>query len=207
MLTVKKMNTNDNKQNSQTHFIHENAGLRLAFGHQARTGKDTSINYISRGYPGEVIRIAEPVYDISQSIQSYLNKGYVKNPLLLQLIGEGLRQIYTEDIWIDIATEKIKSLPEDTNIFIPDLRYKNEAKKLKELGFIMINVKKDKREIDRDNTHISEIDLLDYPFDYTIENNGTYYDLYNQLDDILEDIVNNNKCNNCTNLCEKYDLD
>ena len=159
-----------------------NKPYRIAFGHQARVGKDSACNYLSSKFQNSIIiRFASPVYNIAEQIQMQLNKSLEKNPRLLQLIGLGLREVYGDDIWSSQVESQIQSLTTQ-NIFIPDLRFKNEADMLKKHGFLLVKIIRKNREIDRDPRHKSEIDLEDYPFDLVIENDGTINEFYNKLD-------------------------
>jgi len=43
--------------------------MRIAFGYKARSGKDTSADYLARAYGGERLAFAQPLYDILQHAQ------------------------------------------------------------------------------------------------------------------------------------------
>jgi hypothetical protein len=160
--------------------------INVAFGHQSRSGKSTAARYLmSHGY--RHLSIAEPVYKIHNMSLEYLGYPVAKTPMLLQLIGEGYRNAISPDIWIDRACDEIRSIG-NWRIVIDDLRYKNEAERLKALGFILIKIVRNDRPIDRDQTHKSEVDLADYPFDYVIENDGTIDDLHAAIDKVFIDV-------------------
>jgi len=156
--------------------------MRQAYGHKARSGKDTAVNYNIEKYGGKIIRFADPVYKIATYIQTKLGKKIEKNPKLLQFIGEGLKAVYhDENLWVEIAEKKIKKIPSNTNIYIPDLRFKSEYEMLKKHDFTCIKINRKNRLIDRDENHKSEIDLNEVKFDKEIDNNSTLKYFYQKL--------------------------
>lgn len=70
------------------------------------------------------------------------------------------------------------------NWIITDVRFKNEAKAIKDRGGIVIRINRDSLNI-KENSHQSEIDLDDYEFDYTIYNNSDISSLINSVRDML----------------------
>jgi len=159
--------------------------MRLAFGYKFRSGKDTACDFLKSMYRGEILRIARDVYNCSEEIQKIINVPVKKDRKLLQFLGDGLREIYGEDIWIDKVCENIKYMEicGIDNFYIPDLRYKNEARKLKELGFILIRIDRtfSSKSSNENHSHRSEIELDDYEFDHIVSNNGTIEDLKFEL--------------------------
>lgn len=88
------------------------------------------------------------------------------NRELMQKFGDLTRQI-DPDIWIKLALD-INNVNTDV-LIITDVRFKNEAKAIKDRGGILIRMESDRSEED---THISEIDLDSYNiFDFGIINN------------------------------------
>jgi hypothetical protein len=67
-------------------------------------------------------------------------------------------------------------------VAIDDARFKNEARKVKEMGGVIVRIH---RPVGKDDPDISEVDLDDWPWDYEIDNFGDYQQLYNQLDAML----------------------
>src|SRR3989304_913920 len=114
--------------------------MRIAFGNKARTGKDTAVEYLIKKYGGKSIRFASPVYEVCELIQDYIKVPKQKNPTLLQIIGMGIRKAYDDNIWVNVARNKINELSHIDNIYIPDLRFEHEYKMLKEMGFITIRI-------------------------------------------------------------------
>ena len=85
---------------------------------------------------------------------------------LLQVLGTDCgRNMFGDDIWVNIATEKIKV---GGNYVFTDVRFRNEAQKIKELGGVVWRIERDG--VAPVNAHISEYALLDYDFDARIQN-------------------------------------
>jgi hypothetical protein len=165
--------------------------LRIAVGHQARVGKDTFADYVNDQYKCTTVKFATKLYEITESIQRTLGVEVAKDPVLLQTIGDKMRSHYGEDIFVKQLVNEIADIEKnnpDQNIIITDLRRINEFIAVKNLGFITIRIIKPDRVIDRDPSHISEVDLIDCKFDYEIINDGTLGQFYGKINHILEQI-------------------
>lgn len=99
--------------------------------------------------------------------------------------------------WSNGAFENmLKDLP--SNIFditkpnfrivISDVRFKHEANKLKEMGAILIKIKRNTKENDY-SLHTSEIEINDINCDYEVENNDSLIDLYREFDEIIKKLI------------------
>lgn len=103
------------------------------------------------------------------------------NRELMQKFGDLTRQI-DPDIWIKLALD-INNVNTDV-LIITDVRFKNEAKAIKDKGGILIKIESDRPETD---LHISEIDLDNYgKFDFEVINNKD-----TSLENLKEKIKNN----------------
>jgi hypothetical protein len=107
-----------------------------------------------------------------------------------QKIGQGLRQVVDNDIWIKLVFSGLSQYDLRRGFFlVTDLRYKNEANYLKRLDtdVVLLRINPsyegyEQNKSGRDTTHSSEIDLDDYTgWDYVIENNGSISDLENKV--------------------------
>lgn len=90
---------------------------------------------------------------------------------LLQKFGTAIRNEVCDDFWVKAC---LKDYDKNDNWIISDVRFKSEAKGIKDLEGIIIRVN---REGAGAGNHISEIDLDDYSFDYVINNDGDMEDL------------------------------
>ena len=90
---------------------------------------------------------------------------------LLQKFGTAIRNEVSDDFWVKAC---LNNLEEGDDYLITDVRFKSEAKGIKDLEGIIVRVN---REGAGAGNHISEIDLDDYSFDYVINNDGSMEDL------------------------------
>ena len=90
---------------------------------------------------------------------------------LLQKFGTAIRNEVSNDFWVKAC---LNGLEKDDDYLITDVRFKSEAKGIKDLEGIIVRVN---REGAGAGNHISEVDLDDYQFDYVIDNNGSMEDL------------------------------
>lgn len=90
---------------------------------------------------------------------------------LLQKFGTAIRNEVCDDFWVKACLHEYTN---NENWIISDVRFKSEAKGIKDLEGIIVRVN---REGAGAGNHISEIDLDDYSFDYVINNDGSMKDL------------------------------
>lgn len=170
-------------------------GLKIAIGSKSRTGKDTIADEIVRVRGGTKLAFSGPLYDITNFIQSSLNKPVHKDPDLLKFIGQGLKDIYEPDVWAASIEFKINDLlaeDDSSNIIISDLRFTEEWDIIKRYGFVTVRVNRKDRPIDRDPNHVSEVCLDNKEFDYVIENDGDLEDLKKKALFVCESIASRN---------------
>jgi hypothetical protein len=157
----------------------------IAFGCKEGVGKDTAGAYLqSRGFTR--LFFADGVYGVAGDIQRRMGVPVCKDPALLQFIGNGLKSVYGENVWVRALAEKLHTLTlaGETNIVITDLRHKVELDFLVAAGAQVYRVVRDERVLTRDPAHISEIDLDDVELP-SINNNGSLAQLHAQLDAII----------------------
>jgi hypothetical protein len=170
---------------------------------KATAGKDTVANYFSRYCKGKCTTIhfadslkdccqglllAFGTYDMSKQetkklIIPWMGKSYtVRN--LLQDVGNAFRDYINPDFWVNIIIGKIAVLKQNNyidTVLIPDVRYPNEYKAIKDLGGEVWRVERPNIEL---MDHISETVLDDYTFDKVISNTGTLTDLMKSVQNL-----------------------
>lgn len=100
---------------------------------------------------------------------------------LLQRMGtEAGREIFGENIWVN---KTLGGLDPAKHYIITDVRYKNEAKAIRDLGGQMWRVVRPGT--GPVNKHKSEVDLDDYNFDFTIKNDGDLANLKHLVDKMM----------------------
>lgn len=169
------------------------------------SGKSTLTSYLKRMYPGIeekffaeklkrlVALLAGVDYELTltqEGKNTFVPEFDLTIGEMCQQLGtDVLRKNFRDDIWIKSLFADIK--PGGTYV-ISDCRFKNEAEELKKLGAVIIRVNRPNNPVaeksGRDLTHISETDLDDYDFDYTIDNVGTYAEFMQKIDEVYQNI-------------------
>lgn len=167
--------------------------LRIALGHQARVGKDTFAALVGRHLRVTALAFSDTLYDVTEATQCALDQPIVKNPALLQLIGDGFRTIYGQDFWVERTMERViarvNALPPPQVIIVTDMRYPNEMAALRAAGFTCVKISRANRPIDRDPNHPSEVGLIDANFDYEITNDGSLREFEMAIDSLLTHLI------------------
>ena len=105
---------------------------------------------------------------------------------LQQVLGTSLGVSVHPDIWV-LPIIKFHQNNPDTVCIISDCRFKNEAKEIRNNGGVILRINRNiKVDNGRDPTHISEVDLDDYTFDFVIENNGTVNEMVDKAFSFLK---------------------
>ena len=149
--------------------------LVLGIGHKARHGKDTVAAAMLQAASADVLRIgfADALYDYCRIEHSMTTK----DAPLLQRVGVEQRE-RDPFTWVKAVYWKIVD-KKPRVVVIPDVRFKNEAAFVKQMGGYCIRVARwtdDTRYVpnDRDPLHVSECDLNDYAWDLTITNRDLF---------------------------------
>ena len=128
----------------------------IAFGHQKQVGKDTAVNTIYREY-NNVIKysLAGPLYEICGLLnKEFFSKNYYdanpekksipmsngKTPRQFLIeVGQKMKEVCGKDCWVNLAIDCAKNI-QPKNLLISDVRYREEADKLKEHGAVFVKV-------------------------------------------------------------------
>lgn len=109
---------------------------------------------------------------------------------LLQTIGQGYRDIFYPNIWIDLL---FKDYEKHASWVITDVRYANEVAEIHKRGGIVLYVEGDPQGLrakeTRDLNHASEQGLVGVEFDAVINNNGTIEQLEEQVIAIVDKLT------------------
>lgn len=158
----------------------------------ARAGKDTVADVLVRNFWFKKYSFAEPIRKAAKDIlmlsEFYIEKGGKESNLswvdtsyreFAQKLGtDFVRDMVDKDFWIKRAKQWINTAHPDL-LVIPDVRFENESRFIRELGGKIWHVERDAAEKVRD--HVSEAGVVRVPGDYVITNNESI--------DVLEVLV------------------
>lgn len=171
--------------------------MKVAFSGKFRSGKDTARSVIDTDFTKHLffaLRVKETVAVMTGTTlyrnchdKNHVPEGWGGKTLgqLQQIIGEGMRREAHPDCWLNEVMKQVDHGP----AVITDLRYENEAERLKAAGFVLvrINVRPDileeRRKGDpRDPNHPSETALDNYEgFHHIVTNDGTKQDFEDKI--------------------------
>lgn len=168
--------------------------VRIAFGCEARVGKDTSAAYLANRLDKDlakrldtsrenILSFAEPLYDILYHAQDVCGFERVKDRKFLQYIGTDWARAKKSNVWIDLLVRRVGIL-HDRDIIVTDVRFADEFEALKKLGFTMVRLVRTEKS-EQVPTHASETSAFDLPWDDIIINDGTLEELYSKLDSLI----------------------
>lgn len=170
----------------------------LAFSGKSKAGKTTAANYLQVNYGFRKLSFADRLKELAKefypfnTIESHgelKDKPYKKydwtpRDFLIRL-GHFVR-FHDPEYFINY----ISNLPTSTNWVIDDLRFKNEAKNLKEMGATLIRLERYKKYLNN-IVDSSETELDDYDkFDFKVHEvqNTDIKTLHKQLDIIMSEL-------------------
>lgn len=165
------------------------------------SGKSTAIKALAEhlGHPVELIKFAQPLYDMQEFIYSRIESVYqrpadfIKDRKLLQWLGtEWGRDSISKTIWGDIWQAKLKvALDKGFVVVCDDVRFDNEAARFKALGGKIIHIVSE-RTHERIDTgagivnHQSEAGIAHEFVDAVVPNNTTVEDFRVSLAQVFD---------------------
>lgn len=165
----------------------------IGLGYRAKSGKDTVGQMLVQGYGFHRVGFADALKDVCSVICFGAVFDHVRHsdfkedftPLgmtggqLLQTVGVALREA-VPGVWID-AAHLLPKLVTYGNVVVTDVRFLDEAKAVKDLGGILIEVR---RHVPQD-THVSETEGSKIKWDHVIENDGSLVDLLHKVQALM----------------------
>lgn len=149
-------------------------------------GKSTAVSVIKKEFNAELIKFAQPLYDIQEYVYQRIfsvyarKETFVKDRKLLQWIGtEWGRDTISQTLWVDIwKAAALRTLEDGYIVVCDDVRFDNEAETIRAMGgkIIEITSKYADARIDTDagiSKHASESGLSRNLIDKTVDNSDT----------------------------------
>ena len=178
--------------------------IKIAFGHKMGGGKDAACSHLINKYGGKHISFATPLYDIQRYAQQKCGFFEEKDREFLQYVGTEWARNKDPDVWVRLA---LQDHMQDENIFLSDLRFKNEFYALKKEGWFCVKIVRPEQEETRKGTgkndHDSETSLdsiEDKEWNYIIYNNKNIQDFHDNLDNLYlkcwRELTNNRRNQN-----------
>ena len=164
---------------------------------KARSGKDTTGDYLSKKYGYHTFAMAKPIKEACRVIFGWDDRHLhgdlkeVVDPIYGVTPREAMQKLGTEygrdmintDIWAIRTKQEIKN---NNLMVLTDLRYDNEAELILDMGGIVISVDRNLRGlINGVKNHKSELSISSNLITETVKNNGSLDDLYKKIDDII----------------------
>lgn len=184
-----------------------------------RSGKDTIADYLHQYFGYKNMKISSTIKSICKllfgfSDEQMENDDKEKNDprwdisprQAFQFIGTDMMQYKIQELlptigklfWIKTFIEKIKDIT--IPVVVSDVRFIHEYEELKKkFNIIVIRVERDNSYND---SHISETEYLEIPYDILIKNNATMHDLYCDLYNKINELHKSSSMTNvikCTN--------
>lgn len=172
-----------------------------------RHGKDTIADYITRVYPEQCVKLsfAGPLKEACRHMFNFNDDqlyGDLKETVdpnwnitpraALQFVGTDLVRNQMNKLvpnigsnfWIKLLENQINT-HKDKIILIPDVRFPNELEFLNSIKDSKVLTIKVRRNLNNLDSHDSEKHIDDLQTQYTLDNNGSLQDLYNQVDKLI----------------------
>lgn len=172
----------------------------------AQSGKDTVAEYLVENHGYKRIAFADDIRELLYRMDPLVEGHYHLKTLvdsrgwdetkkipevrrMLQSLGVGAREVFGDNFWVARAMLKINGFQD--NCVITDVRFRNEAKAIKQYDNAQIwRIKRDG--VGAVNSHISELEMDEYKVDQILVNRGTIEDLNNLVESRLGFVPNAN---------------
>lgn len=157
-----------------------------------QVGKTTAADYLVERYDFRKYALADPIKQIATESFGWDGAKDDRGRRLLQEIGTVGRH-YDPELWLDRFAERISANDGD-RLVVDDLRLALEVEYLERLGFACIQIVRAPElittlppELARQQ-HETEVELECLNFDYRLENNGTFDELFARIDALMADL-------------------
>lgn len=166
--------------------------MKIAISGKMQAGKTTCADYLCDEYGFDKFSFAEPLKQRLEaagvpSVQIRRNKPPLVRALM-QVFGQVMREV-DPGYWINQTLEDLRHHQPEF-VVVDDLRFRNEAEALRDLGWVLVRVERKGWPpfLSEGSTDVSEVDLDDYDeWDYIITAaDGEIDKLYSAIDQIIK---------------------
>ena len=180
----------------------------IAFGHRRRVGKDCASRFLdtilkieARHLKVRRVSFASKLKDLCSQIygwaglqdeQYYEDHPEYREEILVEIglsprdiwinVGNKFREVY-RNTWLDYAMRGVKA----DIVIISDMRFENEAKRVRELGGMLIKLTRSAAPISNDVSDSALDKWTDW--DKIIDNSGTMSSLNSQMDQLAKELI------------------
>ena len=176
----------------------------------ARSGKDTVAEYLVENYGFVRVAFADSIRDFLLTLNPFVPNAYFLKDVvehegwdvaksmpyvrkMLQDTGVYARDNWGAAFWINAAFKHMDKNCRDSNgelkhIVITDVRFKNEADAIS--GWVAKNgtlIRVNRPDVKPVNNHISEVELDNYSFKHTIDNDSDLFDLNLKVEELMRE--------------------
>ena len=166
-------------------------------------GKDTAAAHLVKTHGFVRVAFADPIRQVALAIDPYVHffrlsevidflgwdraKRQPEVRRLLQTIGtEAGRDIHGTDVWIDKTFSAITQLGADQPVVITDVRFDNEARRLRTFGGRLVRIRRKTDNEDAVMAHRSETESATLWSHHYLPNNGSGHELHRRLDRLVD---------------------
>lgn len=175
--------------------------MLIGFSGYGQSGKDSSADILIKHFLYERRAFADPLKEALFRLNPKIThatrlreivqvegweyaKKYPECRELLQRMGTEVgRELFGENFWVEQALKGIAGMPRVT---FTDVRFRSEASAIRDHGGIIVRVVRHRH--GPVNSHKSETELDEWPFDYIIQNDGTLEDLETKVFKMMRDL-------------------
>ena len=167
------------------------------------SGKDTAAAHLVKNHGFVRMAFADPIRQVALAIDPYVHFFRLSEVLdflgwdrakrqpevrrLLQTIGtEAGRDIHGTDVWVNRTFAAIKQLGPDQPVVITDVRFDNEARRLRTFGGRLVRVRRKTDNHDAVLGHRSETESAKLNSDHYLPNDGSITELHRRLDRLVD---------------------
>lgn len=156
-----------------------------------RSGKDFSAEYLSQRIKDSVVcSFAEPMKDILatsfamdlQTLDNLKNESSHFRAILQRFGSEAMKKWFGDTVWSDVF---IKNAPDSPVVILADWRFPTEVEVLSKVYSRIITIRVHDYNNTNTDMHVSETALLDFNFDYEVDNTLKDSTLFEKLESIL----------------------